>query len=194
MTTRMIDPVCGMTVAPRRAAAHSVYKGKTVYFCAPACKQRFDADPEHYPNTGHAPQPMAVASLMLAPSKLQAESAGSPLEQVDLAITGMSCVACAHHIEQNLSAAAGVHRANVNFATARATVEYDPATTDVLHLVEAVKDAGYQASGIADTELAAEANSVSAAHEEEYTDARRKFWVAALLSLPVLVIAMSHGR
>ena len=33
-----------------------------------------------------------------------------------------------------------------------------------------------------------------AARDAEYRDLRPQFWVAALLSLPVLVIAMSHGR
>jgi Cu+-exporting ATPase len=43
-----IDPVCGMTVAPHRAAASYDYAGKTYYFCNPACLQRFRANPEHY--------------------------------------------------------------------------------------------------------------------------------------------------
>src|ERR1044072_993698 len=42
-------------------------------------------------------------------------------EIVPLPITGMPCAACARHIEQKLQATAGVQRAAVNFATARAT-------------------------------------------------------------------------
>ncbi|MFA5314276.1 MAG: YHS domain-containing protein, partial [Methanomassiliicoccales archaeon] len=26
----------------------SEYKGKTIYFCAPGCKKKFDSDPEKY--------------------------------------------------------------------------------------------------------------------------------------------------
>ncbi|MEN3334634.1 MAG: P-type Cu+ transporter [Blastocatellia bacterium] len=133
--------------------------------------------------TGHQ-----VATLDLA------KPSDSSFAQADLSITGMSCAACAHHIEQSLSATAGVRRANVNFATLRAAVEYDPATTDVPHLVEAVKEAGYRASDIAEAEFADEADAERAAREKEYNEARRKFWVAAWLSLPVLLIAMSHGR
>ena len=44
-----IDPVCGMTVDPARAAGSSEYRGKTIYFCNPRCKQKFDANPEAYP-------------------------------------------------------------------------------------------------------------------------------------------------
>jgi P-type Cu+ transporter len=229
MTDQAIDPVCGMTVAPERAAAHSVYKGKTYNFCAPVCKQRFEADPQRYLNADSSLQrmPMPVAQLggpqmnraaqpalplTLAPSKLQADSqtsqstdghpaaldlassSGASLEQAALTITGMSCAACAQHIEQSLSATAGVRRANVNFATLRATVEYDPAATDVHRLVEAVKDAGYRATHTAEAESVGSADAESAARQEEYFDLRRKFSVAALLSLPVLLIAMSHGR
>jgi YHS domain-containing protein len=43
-----IDPVCGMEVDEKSAAATSEYKGKTYYFCAPGCKSAFDKDPEKY--------------------------------------------------------------------------------------------------------------------------------------------------
>jgi Cu(I)/Ag(I) efflux system membrane fusion protein len=46
-----IDPVCGMVVPPQDAKAAgrvSVYKGKTYYFCANMCKQRFDENPEGF--------------------------------------------------------------------------------------------------------------------------------------------------
>jgi len=42
------DPVCGMDVKEKEAAATSKYKGKTYYFCAPGCKKAFDANPEKY--------------------------------------------------------------------------------------------------------------------------------------------------
>jgi Cu+-exporting ATPase len=42
------DPVCGMMVEEKKAAATSEYKGKTYYFCAKGCKVAFDKDPEKY--------------------------------------------------------------------------------------------------------------------------------------------------
>lgn len=42
------DPVCGMEVDPATAAGQSEYKGKTYFFCAEVCKQKFDARPELY--------------------------------------------------------------------------------------------------------------------------------------------------
>jgi Cu+-exporting ATPase len=58
-TQQAIDPVCGMTVNPATAAASFVYNGKTYYFCAPGCRQRFEADPEKYLREG-AVSPMTV--------------------------------------------------------------------------------------------------------------------------------------
>lgn len=43
-----IDPVCGMQVDEKEAAATYEYKGKTYYFCAPGCKEDFVRDPEKY--------------------------------------------------------------------------------------------------------------------------------------------------
>ena len=47
-----IDPVCGMQVDEKSAAATYEYKGKTYYFCAPGCKADFEKDPEKYLSGG----------------------------------------------------------------------------------------------------------------------------------------------
>jgi YHS domain-containing protein len=52
MKIMAIDPVCGMEVDEKSAAATSEYKGHTYYFCAPGCKATFDKDPEKYLNQG----------------------------------------------------------------------------------------------------------------------------------------------
>jgi Cu+-exporting ATPase len=112
----------------------------------------------------------------------------SDAERVDLGVTGMTCAACARRIERKLSKVPGVHRAGVNFATSRATVEYDPQATGVRQFVETIKDVGYGTTDADDEDATREA------HAAEYRETRRKFVVAAVLSLPVLLIAMSHGR
>ena len=43
-----IDPVCGMKIDEKTAAATVEYKGKTYYFCAPGCKAAFERNPEKY--------------------------------------------------------------------------------------------------------------------------------------------------
>ena len=44
----VVDPVCGMEIAPEEAAGTSEYSGQTFYFCAPECKEKFDEDPVAY--------------------------------------------------------------------------------------------------------------------------------------------------
>jgi Cu+-exporting ATPase len=43
-----IDPVCGMTVDPAKAAGHFDYKGTTYHFCSQHCVHAFKADPEKF--------------------------------------------------------------------------------------------------------------------------------------------------
>jgi YHS domain-containing protein len=45
-----VDPVCGMQVDEKSAAATYDYQGKTYYFCAPGCKAAFAKEPEKYLN------------------------------------------------------------------------------------------------------------------------------------------------
>jgi YHS domain-containing protein len=42
------DPVCGMEVSYKTAAAESTFRGKRYYFCADVCRETFDAAPERY--------------------------------------------------------------------------------------------------------------------------------------------------
>src|SRR6266404_1194237 len=43
-----LDPVCGMTVDPARAAGQVEYEGTTYYFCSKGCAAKFTADPKKY--------------------------------------------------------------------------------------------------------------------------------------------------
>jgi Cu+-exporting ATPase len=63
--------------------------------------------------------------------------------QLDLPITGMTCANCARTVERTLTKTPGIELANVNFATERATVTFDPSQTAVKTLIERVEKAGY---------------------------------------------------
>jgi len=57
------DPVCGMMVAPEKAAGKVEHAGKTYCFCSESCTERFSREPERFlaaPGTGgidHGPAP-----------------------------------------------------------------------------------------------------------------------------------------
>src|ERR1051326_8519173 len=42
------DPVCKMQVLPETAAAKCEYEGRTYYFCATRCMERFKANPQQF--------------------------------------------------------------------------------------------------------------------------------------------------
>jgi len=43
-----VDPVCRMPVSEEQAEYRSEYRGRTYWFCAAGCKERFEKDPEKY--------------------------------------------------------------------------------------------------------------------------------------------------
>jgi Cu+-exporting ATPase len=55
----------------------------------------------------------------------------------------MECAACAVRIERQLAKVGGVQRANVNFATGEATVDYDTDATDLRALIQTVEKTGF---------------------------------------------------
>ncbi len=65
---------------------------------------------------------------------------------VTLDVEGMSCAACQSHIEKALRDTGGVSDASVNLMTRTARVVYQPDVTRIDSLVEAVREAGYDAS------------------------------------------------
>ncbi len=42
------DPVCGMKVDPHTAKHRAIHGGRTYYFCAARCREKFEADPARY--------------------------------------------------------------------------------------------------------------------------------------------------
>jgi P-type Cu+ transporter len=95
-------------------------------------------------------------------------------QHLELPIAGMSCASCATRVERSLNRVDGVV-ATVNYATERATVDYDPASASVETLVHAVEAAGYHAA------LRAPDSTASL---------RRRVFASAALALPVLLLSM----
>ncbi len=48
MAEKVLDPVCGMTIDPDRAAGRVEHNGTTYFFCSKGCVAKFAADPEKY--------------------------------------------------------------------------------------------------------------------------------------------------
>ena len=69
-------------------------------------------------------------------------------ERAALNIHGMTCAACVRRVEQGLKDLDGMHKAAVNIATEKATVEYDPSILDLESIPGKVKELGYEVVGI----------------------------------------------
>jgi P-type Cu+ transporter len=106
-------------------------------------------------------------------------------ERVELPIDGMTCASCAVRVEKRLNRLEGV-AASVNYATERASVEFDPDRVAPEELVAAVESAGYGAALPAANDDAAEAEPADPAR-----DLRRRTLVAAVLSVPIVALAMT---
>ena len=112
-----------------------------------------------------------------------------PTEHLDLPVVGMTCASCASRVERNLNKLDGVS-ASVNYATEKATVDYDPAAARPEDLLEAVEAAGYQAVLPAAEPAPDGGDEGHGDHTDETEALRRRVLISAALSLPVLVLAM----
>ena len=102
-------------------------------------------------------------------------------ERLQLPIEGMTCASCATRIEKRLNKLDGVE-ATVNYATENAAVDFDPVRVSPEDLIAAVEAAGYHAT-LAEPEPAA-------AEDDPTAPLRQRLIFSALLSLPVLLLAM----
>jgi len=109
---------------------------------------------------------------------------------IELQITGMSCASCAARLTKGLSGLHGVESANVNLATERATIHFDPNVIDEEAIVKLIRDYGFDV-----------VPEQHADHEHEHVHehfagipgsvVRRKIIVSAVLS--VLILLGTYG-
>ena len=101
------------------------------------------------------------------------------VQTIELDVQGMTCASCAGRIEKKLNRLEGVN-ATVNYATEKATVHTGKGTT-AQALIETIEQTGYHAT------LPAESPRDP---DLELRQLRRRLIICAVLSLPVIVIAM----
>jgi Cu+-exporting ATPase len=61
--TEVLDPVCGMSIAPEDATGTVEYKGTTYYFCNPSCEEKFREHPENYVGADRPAAPAVPAGV-----------------------------------------------------------------------------------------------------------------------------------
>ncbi|MBY0431618.1 MAG: heavy metal translocating P-type ATPase, partial [Rhodospirillales bacterium] len=107
-----------------------------------------------------------------------------PLESLRLAVSGMTCAACASRVEKVLGRLPGVREVSVNLATERAALKILPGAVSASGLIDAVQRAGFGASLVVDgaaRDAGAEAEAARRTRRDLLTLAG-----AALLTLPLV--------
>src|SRR5437879_5665899 len=158
------DPVCGMSVDPTKAAGKVEHKGEVYHFCSKRCAERFRQDPEKFlAAPGSAGIEHAHAHSRVHPHTAEADAPT--------------------HAEQRTThpAAAAIAAAVPSSAQGvRYTCPMDP---EIVQIGPGVCPKCGMALEPMDVFAEVEA-------DPEYDSMRRRFWVSAALSLPVLVLSM----
>lgn len=117
-------------------------------------------------------------------------------EACDLPIEGMTCAACVRRIERAVSRVPGVKSAAVNLVTQRAHVVRDASQATEQDIINAIVEAGYtvpRPSPEASLPEAGESETTIDTEDREARAIRRDLIISAVFSVPLVIIAMSHG-
>ena len=178
-----IDPVCGMNVDPENAAGAFDYRGTKYYFCSKHCLESFQSHPERYPTpkdgaaharhaSGHDAASTALAgkpASAAAKPVVRAEQYTCPMHPEVVQTGGGSCPKCGMALVPLLPAAP-------------VSAEY---TCPMHPEVRSDRPGNCPKCGMALV-------PVAGAEEDnaELRDMTRRFRVAAIVSIPLLAIAM----
>jgi Cu+-exporting ATPase len=105
-------------------------------------------------------------------------------QRVIMKVGGMTCASCAQTIEKALKRKQGVAEANVNLATERATVVFDPQTTGYDALKEVVEAAGYQVLGR--EEGVAKYEQAIMEEQRRFSEARARMRISWAVTIPII--------
>ena len=133
--------------------------------------------------TPSSPSPINAAS------RASATASASSAATIELNISGMTCASCAARVEKKLNKHDGV-QAQVNYATEKATITGAANTLDADALIATVEKTGYGAELIPDTTTPGSQAPQDAMAEAELDSLRRRLIVSAVLSVPVIALAM----
>ncbi|MGD9568961.1 MAG: heavy metal translocating P-type ATPase [Sedimentibacter sp.] len=102
-------------------------------------------------------------------------------------IQGMTCASCAANIEKATRKLNGVTESNVNFATEKLTISYEPTLVKVSEIKNAIEKAGYKA---VEEETSVDADKER--KEKEIKSLWGRFVISAIFTTPLLYMAMGH--
>jgi P-type Cu+ transporter len=176
VVSKLVDPICGMTVNPSTAAGSYEYNGKTYYFCSTHCLYRFQEDPERFLQRPEpiVSQPVGIQRGPKAATAPAAQTYTCPMHPEVSQHKAGSCPMCGMALEPAI------------VASPREKVQY----TCPMH-PQIIRD-GPGSCPICG--MALEPRTVSLEEEEnpELVDMRRRFWVCVILTIPLFAVGMGE--
>jgi Cu+-exporting ATPase len=189
-TERAVDPVCGMSVNPATAKGGSLdHGGHTYYFCNPRCRERFAANPAKYlaaaaPATADAESP-APARSHAAPPVPAAHARSAPLS-AKAAPSGTAYV-CPMDPEVREDAPGPCPKCGMALEPEQPRTLTRTEWVCPMH-PEIVRDASGSCPICG---MALEPRTATVEEDNpELRDMSRRFWFAAALTVPLLVLGM----
>ena len=123
--------------------------------------------------------------------KIAVENAGfkasSETVTKTLKIEGMSCASCANGVERATRGLEGVAESNVNLATEKLTISYEPSVVNVSDIKKTVEDIGFK---VVDDEVVVDVDKEK--KDNEIKSLWVRFLVSIIFTLPLLYISMGH--
>jgi Cu+-exporting ATPase len=118
-----------------------------------------------------------------------AKDASKTSQTINLSITGMTCASCVNTIETVLSKQGGITEYNVNLATEKARITFDPESITDNQIINAIKGVGYGAKKISSYRMTSE-DKESLERVKELQLQKLRLLVALILSVPILILSM----
>jgi P-type Cu+ transporter len=187
-----VDPVCGMTVNPASAAGSFEHRGDTYYFCSVHCLEKFRRAPTEVLSKPPVGMGTQLVGIQRPHSESETSRAGAkdkaePASELDSAGKTYTCPMHPEVVQATSGACPKCGMA-LEPATPSPTTEKTEYTCP-MH-PEIVRDAPGSCP-ICGMALEPRVISLEEAENPELTDMRRRFWICALLTIPVFVIGMS---
>ena len=109
------------------------------------------------------------------------------MQKKTLKIEGMTCAACVRAVERSVKKLDGVADANVNLATEKLSISFEPSKVKTSDIKKAVSKAGYKAL---DDEISIDYDREK--KEKEMQLLWKKFIISLIFTIPLLLISMGH--
>ncbi|MBV8538779.1 MAG: heavy metal translocating P-type ATPase [Alphaproteobacteria bacterium] len=180
------DPVCGMSVDPATAKHQARHDGATYYFCCAGCRTKFEADPARYLNKASAEpskRPAVGAVDLVCGMTVNRATAQHKLVH-DGAMYYFCSAGCCSKFEADPKRYLERHKTAASPPAASAGAIY----TCPMH--PEVRQAGPGSCPICGMALEPELATADTGPNPELVDMRRRFWIALILAVPVVVLDM----